>query len=171
MRRPLALLLLISVALLGCNNVSTSREPVETVNEIKTLLHQETKDNIAFELKLNQNKFVLGDEITVIAKATNTSDKVVHYQSGSSSCPIHILLSVKSKETGRRLIPKHSEESRPCTDDLNVSSLEPGQSVLEKMVFLPYEWVHHVQEEAYGGEYKAEASVRLSGKAWKTPCP
>jgi hypothetical protein len=155
-RRPLVLLLLTSVALLGCGNVSSSREPVET------LLHQETKEGIAFELKLDRNTFELGDEIAVEATATNTSDKSVHYQSGSSTCPTHILLSVESEETGRRLIPKPSGESRPCTDDINVSSLEPGQSVSETAVFFPYEWIHSGQEEAYGGKYGVEASIRLT---------
>jgi len=152
--RIFVLLLLISFSLLGCNNVTPSEE-------LRPWLYQESKGNIAIELKFKYELFNLGDEIAIAATATNTSDKVIQYESGSSTCPVHISLSVVSKETGRELVSKPSDETRECTTDVNVTNLKPGESISETKVFLAREWAHAEQEQAYGGEYEVEASLRI----------
>ncbi|MWC26913.1 hypothetical protein [Paenibacillus sp. MMS18-CY102] len=101
--------------------------------KIKPILYQETIGDLAYEIKLSKNQFELNDEIVVYTKITNQGKQVLTYVSGSTSCPSHAFINVIHQETNDSLAIK---PYGPCTSDIAVSHLEPGQTVEDVSTYI-----------------------------------
>jgi hypothetical protein len=142
------MIILISIFIAGCS--------VAPIEEASPSLYKETKENIAFEIQLNDNEFDAKSDIIITATITNVGNKAIGYYSGSSSCVSHLGINIISKDTGRLLMKKPPKEIITCTEDIGTAMLEPQQSAQEKKVFLPIETMPSLDGVAASGEYEVK---------------
>jgi hypothetical protein len=132
----------------GCSNVTEKSGPV---------LHQETIGDLAYEIKLSNNHFDMNEEIEVFTTVTNRGKEVLTYLSGSSSCPNHAFINITHQESNTNLSTKQGEGG--CTQDLGMSTLEPGEKVEDKWTFISKYHSKSGLEQAISGTYDVKVSL------------
>lgn len=142
------------------NHKETTASSEDGVFKKEAVFIEAIKENLNFEIELNQQSFDLDDEIIIRATATNIGSSNFVYVSGSSSCPSHLSIKVISQQTGHQLMIKPTNESRECTDDLNVSELPPQESVMKEAIFLPKELIGTSSVPANGGTYDVIVTIQ-----------
>jgi hypothetical protein len=162
-------MLLFSMALLfGCGKKTIEDTTGDKQFKEKQFInYEETKDNIHFNIKVNQKSFDLNDEIIVEATVTNKRNESIEYYAGSLSCISHLGVQIISKENNRYLPQKPPEEPKDCTDDVHTERLEPQETVQEKVVFLPKEHIQSSEEPAFGGTYDVVVMFHPEGSSWE----
>ncbi|RCW50285.1 hypothetical protein [Paenibacillus prosopidis] len=147
MKKAFLVVILSIVFATGCSNETEKSGPV---------LHQETIGDLAYEIKLSNNHFGMNEEIEVFTSVTNRGKEALTYVSGSSSCPNHALINITHQETNTNLSTKQGEG---CTSDLGISTLEPGQKVEDKWIFISKYHSKSRLEPALSGTYDVKVSL------------
>ncbi|MFC5650339.1 hypothetical protein ACFPYJ_14610 [Paenibacillus solisilvae] len=137
------------------NEGFTKKEPQKSI-KIVPIHHKETIGDLVYEIQLSKNQFDLDNEIEVYAKVTNIGKETMTYVSGSSSCPNHVVIDIVHQESNTSLAIKQGEA---CTSDLGTSILAPAQTVEDKWIFIPKQWINSKLEPALTGTYDVEVAL------------
>lgn len=142
------LVLLFSIIILtGCSDEIKTGGPV---------LHQETIGDLAYEIRLSKKYFGMNDEILVLTTVTNRGDEALTYVSGSTGCPRHVVINIVHKESTARL---ESKSHNACKADITKSTLEPGQQLEAKSIFIAEHRSKSGFEPALPGTYDVQISL------------
>ncbi|MFC5653853.1 hypothetical protein ACFPYJ_33035 [Paenibacillus solisilvae] len=158
--RFLVVILFVMVALTACANNKGNEGKLTLDDNTRgakpDIYHKETIGSLAYEIQLAKNQYGFDDEIEVNAKVTNLGKETLTYVSGSSSCPSHLSIDIVDQESNTRLA---TEQGKACTSDLRTSKLDPGQTVEDKWVFIPKQWIKSELEPANAGIYDVKVAL------------
>ncbi|WP_163536190.1 hypothetical protein [Gracilibacillus sp. YIM 98692] len=155
---------LLIILLFSCG---TKTSDTTTENKSNTLIYEETKADLQFQIQVNKKAFHLKDEIIVKAQVQNIGEETMEYYAGSSTCISHFNIQIISKETGRHIKQKLSDQPKECTDDIHTESLMPKETVSEEGIFLTKERVQTSFIPASSGAYDVVIQFRPKERSWE----
>ncbi|WP_336773216.1 hypothetical protein [Paenibacillus sp. MMO-58] len=149
MKQILAIILLSMICITGCSFDNEAKG-------IKPILYKKTVGDLAYEIKLDKNRYGMNDDIVVKTKITNQGEHTLTYVSGSSSCPNHAVVNIIHVKSNKRLEIK---PYGPCTADLGKSKLKPGLTVEDTDSYMTKIYGKSGQENAPLGKYDIEVAL------------